>query len=190
MGDHPIDDVLTTGKLAVQNEVFNKMQELADRYKMGVTITNVQLQDVQPPNEVAAAFRDVATAREERDKIVNEAKAYQSGQIPTAEGKAEKTRQEAQGYKESRIAEAQGEVARFQAIATQYTASPEVTRTRLYLEAMSQLLPKVRVTVIDKEAGAVNLKNIESAAMPSPPPPPHESNDTSTMNAPAAMGAR
>ncbi|MBI5093414.1 MAG: FtsH protease activity modulator HflK [Candidatus Hydrogenedentes bacterium] len=170
VGDHPIDDVLTTGKLEVQKAVFEKMQQLADRYRMGVTITNVQLQDVQPPNEVAAAFRDVATAHEEREKIINEAKAYQNGQIPTAEGKAEKVRQEAQGYKEARIAEATGETARFKAIAEQYALAPEVTRTRLYLEAMSTLLPKVRVTVVDKEAGIVNLKNIESRA-PAPPEP-------------------
>ncbi|HNT87414.1 MAG TPA: FtsH protease activity modulator HflK, partial [Candidatus Hydrogenedentes bacterium] len=86
VGDHHIDDVLTTGKFEVQNEVQTKMQELADKYGLGVTVLAVQLQDVQPPDEVAPAFRDVATAREERERMINEAQAYEREQIPRAEG--------------------------------------------------------------------------------------------------------
>lgn len=160
VGDHPIDDVLTVNKLVVQGEVKEKMQELADSYGMGVYISEVQLQDVQPPLEVAAAFKDVATAREERAKIINEARAYQSEEIPKAEGEAERMRQEAQGYKQARIAEAQGNVSRFKAIAREYDAAPEITEARLRLEAMAELLAKAKVTVVDEKVGIVNLRNL------------------------------
>lgn len=158
VGDHPIDDVLTTGKVEVQNEVRDKMQELADAYGMGVTIVAVQLQDVQPPAEVAPAFRDVATAREEREKIINEAQAYAREALPKAEGEAARITQEAQGYKEARVAEAQGEIARFAAIAKEYEAAPEITRTRLYLEMMSEVLANMKITVVDENTGVSNLR--------------------------------
>lgn len=158
VGDHPIDDVLTVGKVEVQNEIRDKIQELADAYEMGVTIVAVQLQDVQPPADVAPAFRDVATAREEREKIINEAQAYSREQIPKAEGEAVRIRQVAEGYKEARVAEAQGEMARFTSIAKQYDAAPEITRTRLHLEAAANLLSKMKVTVIDENAGITNLR--------------------------------
>ncbi|MCC6697003.1 MAG: FtsH protease activity modulator HflK [Candidatus Hydrogenedentes bacterium] len=160
VGDHPINDVLTTGKYQIMGEVKAKMQELADLTGAGVTITDVYLQDVQPPAQVADAFRDVASAREEREKIINEARAYQSEQIPKAEGEAQRNLQQAEGYKEARIAEAQGSVARFQAIAKQYALAPEITRSRLYLETMSELLPKVNLTIVDDQAGIVNLRTM------------------------------
>lgn len=165
VGDHPINDVLTTGKVQIMNEIRQKMQDLADLTGAGVTIQEVYLQDVQPPSQVADAFKDVASAREEREKIINEARGYQSERIPRAEGEAERIKQEAQGYKEARVAEAQGAVARFQAIAKQYRLAPEVTRARLYLEAMSKLLPKMKVTVVDKDAGIVNLKTLGGSAL-------------------------
>ena len=166
VGDHPIDDVLTTGKFEVQNEVQNKMDELADSYGLGVTITAVQLQDVQPPNEVAPAFRDVATAREERERMINEAQAYEREQIPRAEGEAARIAQEAQAYRQTRVAEATGQVARFAAISKQYQASPEVTRTRLYLDAMAALLANVQLTVIDEKTGLDNVRLLEPGSQP------------------------
>lgn len=107
---------------------------------------------------MAPAFRDVATAREEREKIVNDAQAYAREQIPKAQGEAARIRQKAEGYKEARVAEAQGEMARFTAIAKQYEAAPEITRTRLYLEAMANLLSKMKITVVDEDAGVANLR--------------------------------
>jgi membrane protease subunit HflK len=160
VGDHPVDDVLTTGKLEVQNEIRKKIEELADLYSLGVAITQVQLQDVQPSKEVAHAFRDVATAREEREKIINEALAYEREQIPKAEGEAERIRQTADGYKQARIADAQGAVARFVAIARQFETAPEITKTRLYLEALRELLPRIKLTVVDENAGIINLKTL------------------------------
>jgi len=160
VGDHPIDDVLTTGKDVVQDEVEQKVQELAKLYEMGIRVTALQLQDVQPPEEVKKAFTDVASAREERAQIINEAKAYQSREIPLAEGKAEALKLEASAYKEARIAQAEGAVSRFQAIELQYREAPELTRTQLYLDAMEQLLPLLKITVVDDEAGLVNFKSL------------------------------
>lgn len=166
VGDHPIDDVLTTGKFEVQNEVQNKMEELANAYGLGVTVVAVQLQDVQPPNEVAPAFRDVATAREERERMINEAQAYEREQIPRAEGEAARVAQEAQAYRQTRVAEATGQVARFVAISKQYQASPEVTRTRMYLDTMAELLAKTKLTVIDEKTGLDNVRLLEPGSQP------------------------
>ncbi|MCL4218014.1 MAG: FtsH protease activity modulator HflK [Candidatus Hydrogenedentes bacterium] len=168
VGDHPLDDALTVGKSDLQIEIQDKMQELADLYGMGVVVTQVQLQDVQPPVEVADAFNDVASAREEREESINLAKAYQREQMPLAEGESERMRQEAEGYKQARIADATGAVARFSAIAQQYEAAPELTRARLYLDTMAEVLPTVRITVVDENLGMVNLRSFGG----DPPPIP------------------
>ena len=167
VGDHPINDVLTTGKFQIMGEIKTKMQELADLTGAGITIQDVYLQDVQPPADVADAFKDVATAREEREKTINEAMAYQSQQLPQAQGMAAGLLLEAEGYKKARVAEAQGSVARFQSIASQYTASPEITRSRLYLETMGELLPRLNLTVVDESTGVVNLKSLDKQFQPS-----------------------
>lgn len=168
VGDRPIDHVLTTRKFEVQSEIERKMEELTDLYEMGVSIVAVQLQDVKPPRQVEASFQEVATAREQREQIINVALGYEKERIPTAEGEAERMKLEAQGYREARVAEANGDVARFKALATEYAAAPEVTRIRLYLEAMSELLPKMRITIIDEAAGVVNLKSLGGAPIPIP----------------------
>ncbi len=170
VGDHPIDDVLTTGKDEVQLEIEEKAQELADLYRMGIKIIALKLQDVQPPEEVADAFKDVATAREEKQMLMNEAEAYRSEEIPKAKGEAEAMRLDAEGYREARIEEAHGAVARFVAMANEYKLAPEVTQARMYLEMINKLLPNVRLTVIDEDAGIVNLKSLTGGAMPPPQP--------------------
>jgi membrane protease subunit HflK len=160
VGDRPIDHVLTTKKSIIQTEIHEKMSELADLYQCGVSIETVQLQDVRPPDEVAKAFQDVASAREKREQITNEALGYQQKNLPRAEGQAQQAVLEAEGYRDARIAEARGQVARFTALITEFEAAPEVTRTRMYLETMSELLGKVKLTVIDENAGVMNLKAI------------------------------
>ncbi len=175
VGDHPINDVLTTGKFEIMNEIKQKMQDLADLTGAGVSIEAVLLQDVQPPREVAAAFKDVASAREEKEKTINEARAYQSGEIPRAEGEASRIKLEAEGYKQARIADAEGSVARFKAIAQQYQTAPDITRSRLYLDAMEGLLPKVKLTIVDEATGVVNLKNLAGPAAA-----PHQTDQSAT----------
>lgn len=171
VGDRPIDHVLTTHKLEIQTEIERKMQELASKYGMGIRIEAVQLQDVLPPKDVEAAFQEVATAREEREKIENQARGYQNEQIPMARGKAKALLLNAEAYKEATIAKATGEVARFLALAEQYETAPEVTRTRMYLDTMNELLPKLKITVVDDSAGLINLKSLGGGSVPLPQGP-------------------
>ncbi len=172
IGDRPIDHVLTTRKGQIQTEIAVKMQELADLYECGVRIQTVQLQDVKPPKEVEQAFRQVASAREKREEIINRARGYQNEQVPKAEGEAQRLVLEATAYKESRTAAARGEASKFGAVAREYAAAPEITRARLYLDTMSSVLPRVKVTIIDEDSGVLNFRNLTGGATPPPRPAP------------------
>jgi membrane protease subunit HflK len=174
VGDRPIDHALTTRKDLIQNEVALKMQELSDLYGCGVRILAVQLQDVKPPREVEQSFREVASAREKREEIINQARGYQNEQLPRAQGEAQRIVLEATGYKESRIADARGEASRFGAVAREYATSPEVTRTRMYLDAMANVLPRMKLVVIDEEAGVLNLRNLGQGASGAVPVAPRQ----------------
>jgi membrane protease subunit HflK len=143
VGARNIDDVLTTEKEQVQTDVLLKMRELAAEYKTGIDVLQVLLQNVNPPLEVQSAFEDVVRAREDRERLINLAEAYQASEIPKAAGEAAKITEAAEGFKQGRIARAQGESDGFDAILEGYQGSPEVTRQRLYLEAMEEILPGV-----------------------------------------------
>jgi membrane protease subunit HflK len=143
VGARNIDDVLTTEKEQVQTEVQFKMRELAAEYSTGVEVLQVLLQNVNPPLEVQAAFEDVVRAREDRERLINLAEAYQAAELPKATGEAAKITEAAKGFKQGRIARAQGEADGFDAILLGYEGSPEVTRQRLYLEAIEEILPGV-----------------------------------------------
>lgn len=143
VGARNIDDVLTTEKEQVQTDVLLKMRELADEYKTGIDVLQVLLQNVNPPLEVQSAFEDVVRAREDRERLINLAEAYEASEIPKATGNAAKITEAAKGFKQGRIARAQGEADGFNAILEGYESSPEVTRQRLYLEAMEEILPGI-----------------------------------------------
>jgi membrane protease subunit HflK len=160
VGNRPIDDTLTTGKTDIQLEILDKIQTMADQFGLGVTITAVQLQDVQPPSQVAAAFKDVATAKEDRDGIINNARGYQNEKIPQARGKAAQLLREAEGYERERVAKAEGDAARFLALAEEYKKAPAITKERLYLETMKSVLPRVKKVIIDDQASIVNLNQL------------------------------
>lgn len=162
VGNRPIDDTLTTGKTDIQLEILDKIQTMADEFGIGVIITAVQLQDVQPPSQVAAAFKDVATAKEDRDGIINNARGYQNEKIPQARGKAAQLVREAEGYERERVAKAEGDTARFLALAEEYKKAPAVTKERLYLETMQSVLPRVKKVIIDDQASIVNLNQLNS----------------------------
>lgn len=164
VGDRPIDYALTTGKAEIALEIKRKIEELIDLYGLGVAIPVVQLLDVKPPREVESSFREVATAKEEREQIINVAEGYRLAGIPKAEGEAQRVMLDALGYKEARVAEAKGDVARFVALAKEYKAAPEVTRARMHLEAMAELLPRMKLTIIDEKVGIINLKTLGGAA--------------------------
>jgi len=156
----PVDDVLTTGRLAVQTRVKQKTQEALDRYKSGVQIASVNIQSITLDRSVAPAFQDVADALADREKAQNEARAYANDQIPKSRGEAHTKVSDAQSYKQQRIAEAVGNADRFNALLKEYEKAPDVTRARLYLDAMERIMPKVKTYVIDSQGGRmpVNLR--------------------------------
>ena len=143
VGSRNIDDVLTTEKEQVQTEVLLIMRQLAKDYESGIDVLQVLLQNVNPPLEVQSAFEDVVRTREDKERLINLAEAYQASEIPNATGEAAKVTEAARGFKTGRIARAQGEADGFEAILEGYLLSPDVTRQRLYLEAMEEVLPGV-----------------------------------------------
>jgi membrane protease subunit HflK len=165
VGNHQIDEVLTTGKFLIQEETKELLQTIVDRYKSGLSILAVQLQDVHPPEEVIDAFKDVASAKEDKDRLINLAKGYQNEVIPNARGEAEKRIREAEGYREERIKRSRGDADRFSRVWNEYRKAKDVTRTRLYLETMERILPGIRKVVISEQANSplVNLMDIMEA---------------------------
>jgi membrane protease subunit HflK len=153
VGKRPIDDVLITEKLQVEIDIRELLQRIIDRYDSGVTVKEVKLQTVRPPEEVAAAFSDVVSAKEDKDRLIKEAQGYREDLLPKARGQAASIIRKAEGYKAERIKRAQGDVDKFLAILKEYEKAKDVTRKRLYLETMEQILPGIRKFVIDPEVG-------------------------------------
>jgi len=149
MGNHPIDDALTNNKAEIQHEARLRLQQVLDAYGMGVHVLAVALQQVNPPREVIDAFRDVQAANADKQRLINEARGYANQIVPIARGDAARMLQQAEGYKAARVAEATGEAQRFSVQVDAYQQAPAVTKQRLYLETMQDVLrdtPKVVVT--------------------------------------------
>lgn len=140
IGKSRIDDALTTGKQRIQSETRDLMQFILNNYKTGVQIVAVQMQNVHPPEQVVEAFKDVASAREDKSRFINEAEAYQRDILPKARGEAARIVNEAQAYKEAKVRKAQGDANRFLAVYEEYRKAPNITRKRLYLETMESIL--------------------------------------------------
>jgi len=155
----PVDNILTTGKIAIQNQVLERSREMLDNYASGIHLSAINIESVTPPAEVADAFREVASARADRDRIINEAHGYASDAAARAQGEAEKLRSEAEGYRQQRVNEAQGEAARFEKLLAEAHKAKEVTEKRLYLEVMEEILPRVKKVVVDS-SGPKNLMDL------------------------------
>ena len=153
MGQRAIDDVLTIEKEAVQEDTRLKLQELLDLYQTGIRVTEVKLLNVRPPDQVQDAFDDVVRAREDKDRIINLADAYREAQLPLARGDAARLMEAAEAFKETRVAQATGQAERFVAVLQEYEKAPDVTRQRLYLEAMEEILPGVTKFIVDADNG-------------------------------------
>lgn len=153
VGQRDIDDVLTTEKEAVQAQTKLLLQELLDLYDTGINVTEVKLQNVRPPSQVQDAFDDVVRAREDKERTINLAQAYEADIIPRALGEAQRVLQLAEGYKQERIARADGQSARFLSVLAEYNKSKDVTRQRLYLETIETILPGVTKYIISAEVG-------------------------------------
>ena len=158
IGSHPIDDPLTEKKAEIMDEIQLLLQQMLDDYKCGNDIRQVQLQDVNPPQEVDFAFKDVQSAKEEKEQLINQALGYQNDLIPKARGEAVKMIREAEGYREERVKRAEGDASRFLSVLAEYRKAKNVTEKRLYLETMEQILPGIDKVILDEEAG--NLLNI------------------------------
>jgi modulator of FtsH protease HflK len=152
-----IDEVLTTGRLAIQTRVKTKTQETLDRYRSGIRIASVSIMNISLDPSVAQSFQDVSDAMADREKAQNQARSYANDQIPRARGEASQTLSNAKSYKQQRIAEAIGNTTRFNALLSEYQKAPEVTRSRLYLDSMEKILPKVKLYVIDSQGGRVPI---------------------------------
>ena len=162
VGARNIDDVLTTEKEQVQASILEKMRELTRDYNTGIDVLQVLLQNVNPPAEVQDAFEDVVRAREDRERDINLAEAYKAAQIPQATGSAAQIVEEADGFKRGRIERARGEAEGFNAILAGYQESPNVTRTRLYLEAIERILAGKSKIVLNSGSNALPLLPLDS----------------------------
>lgn len=149
IGERKIDEALTVGKYEIQEETKKLLQDLLDSYKSGIFIVAVQLQDVNPPKEVQEAFKDVASAKEDKSKYINQAQGYENDLIPKARGEAVKMTKEAEGYKIERIKKAEGETEKFNKILTEYKKGQYVTQARLYVETMEEIFPNMYKIIVD-----------------------------------------
>ncbi|MBG88648.1 MAG: FtsH protease activity modulator HflK [Verrucomicrobiales bacterium] len=164
VGDRTVDEVITIGRRDIQQTVERRLQELVDDYQMGLSIDQVQLKNVNPPPDVQPSFNEVNQAQQQREKSINLALGQQSEVIPRARGEAEGKRTEALGYAVKRRNEALGDAERFNALFKEYQKAPEVTRRRIYLETMMDILPRLqRKIVLDDEAKQIlPLLNLNS----------------------------
>ncbi len=153
IGKSEMDYILKEGRADVTEQTREQVQEILDRYKAGLQVTTVNLQDAQPPEQVQDAFADAVKAQGDQARVINEAKAYSNDIVPRARGKAARQLAEANAYKEQVIAEATGEASRFTQVLTEYKKAPEVTRKRLYLEAMESVMTNSSKVLVDVKGG-------------------------------------
>lgn len=149
VGNKTLDYVLYEGREQVASDVQVLTQKILDRYKTGIVITTVTLQNVQPPEQVQAAFDDAIKAGQDRERLKNEAQAYANNVIPRAQGTASRLIQDAEAYKAQVVAQAQGDTSRFDQILQQYEKAPQVTRERMYLQTMQDILSSVSKVMVD-----------------------------------------
>ena len=148
VGSSTVDSVLTTGKENIQMQVKNLVSEILTQYDIGLALVDVKIQDAEPPTqEVIEAFKNVETAKQQAETVINDAKAYENAQLPKAQAEADKLIQNAQYLKEKRINEATEQVAMFNAMYQEYALNPEVTKTRMYYEAISDILPGIKLYI-------------------------------------------
>ncbi|NWG39451.1 MAG: FtsH protease activity modulator HflK [Hydrogenophilaceae bacterium] len=153
VGKSKMDFVLNIGRTEVAARAQQLMQEILDRYKTGINVSQVTLQNVQAPEQVLAAFEDVQKANQDRDRLKNEAQAYANDVVPRARGVAARLLQESEGYRQKVIANAQGEAARFSQVLAEYQKAPAVTRERLYLDTMEQVMNRTSKVIVDQKGG-------------------------------------
>lgn len=148
VGDRTVDEVITIGRQEVEDEALQKLRALTTSYHMGIKVDQVQLKNVNPPEKVQASFNEVNQAQQEKQRAINVANGEYNKEIPRARGRAAQSIRAAEGYATQRVNQAEGETTAFKALLAEYSKAPEVTRKRLYLETMAEVLPKVKSKVI------------------------------------------
>ena len=164
VGDRTVDEVITIGRQEIETEALTKMQELSSKYEMGISIDQVQLKNINPPGPVQESFNEVNQAQQEKEKLINEARRDYNKVIPLAEGEKDQRIREADGYRLKRINEAEGDASRFNALLTEYNKAPEVTRRRIYIETMQDVLPRLnsKIIVDQQMQGILPLLNLDA----------------------------
>ncbi len=156
VGDRTVNELLTIGRQEISATVQEHLQKLCDQYETGIKVEQVVLQDVNPPDEVKPSFNEVNEAQQEKEKLINQARSEYNKVIPKAVGDAQRIIEEAKGYAQARVNEAEGNAARFQSQFQEYIKAREVTRQRLYLETMSEVLSKIgRKLIIDEKGSQI-----------------------------------
>jgi membrane protease subunit HflK len=169
VGKSRMEFILTEGRDAVAQQVAELAQATLDRYGTGIEVTSVNMQDAQPPEQVQAAFFDAVKAREDEQRLINEAQAYRNEVIPRARGEVARIIADAEAYQGETVARAEGDGARFSQIAAQYRAAPQVTRQRLYLETMEQVLSRTPKVVMAGDGNKVSLLPLDRLLAPLAP---------------------
>jgi membrane protease subunit HflK len=164
VGDRTVDEVITIGRQEIESEALTKMQALSTKYVMGISIDQVQLKNINPPQPVQESFNEVNQAQQEKEKLINEARRDYNKVIPLAEGEKDQRIREADGYRLKRINEAEGDVARFSALLAEYSKAPEVTRRRIYIETLQDVMPGIRSKIIvdEQTRSILPLLNLDS----------------------------
>jgi membrane protease subunit HflK len=174
IGRNDMDFILTEGRSQIVNEIKTEIQKAMDEYQAGISIASVNLQDAQPPEEVQNAFADAIRAREDKQRLINEAQAYSNEIIPKARGAAARLLQEAEAYEAQKVAQAKGDTERFEQLLAEYEKAPAITRKRLYLEATEKLYGSANKVLVDSTQGAapafyLPLQQAAPQATPTPP---------------------
>lgn len=152
VGDRTVDEIITVGRQEIEDTVLDRMRELAKRYRLGVSINQVQLKNVNPPEPVQPSFNEVNRSQQDRENSINLANGEYNKAVPRARGEADRKVRAAEGYRFKRINEAEGDAAAFVAVLEQYVKAPEIARARIYLETMGDILPQARQQIVVDEA--------------------------------------
>ena len=164
VGDRTVDEVITIGRQEIETEALAKMQALSTKYAMGISIDQVQLKNINPPKPVQESFNEVNQAQQEKEKLINEARRDYNKVIPLAEGEKDQRIREADGYRLKRVNEAEGDAARFNALLEEYNKAPEVTRRRIYIETLQEVMPGIRSKIIvdEQTRGILPFLNLDN----------------------------
>ena len=177
IGGTRIDDALTQGKEEIQQQAEDTLQAILDSYDSGIEIITLKLMNVDPPEDVEDAFKDVINAQQDRERMINKANGYANAIVPQARGEAAQLINEAQAYKAAKVAQATGAATRFVALYEEYAKAREVTRERLYLETLEEVMQRIRKVLIDTDAGRgvvpyLPLDELRSVPTVAPTPKP------------------